>query len=180
MSKIEVNIVTPEEMIEEFKTQVRHFQENKYAYQNGLKDLDFDIDETKLKNLGVTLPFKTIDQAEEALRSGAIRPTLFIEHDETEHQVMAFDAKPVSYSGFMNCVTHSLAITNLGLFEVGRYPAVNLSSSQRNWSWFLHQRLATFDHVKIWREKEQLSFEDLLDEFYKVLIDQPMDSGVST
>ena len=147
MRGIECRAVTPEEISRELEGIVKNQQENKYAFQVGLCDLDFDIDEDNLYALGITLPFQRIDQAEQALRVRVIVPTQFIEYDDTEHQVLVFDPRPVGYSGFMDCVTHSLALTDLGLFEVGRYPALNMSAQNRSWQWFLHRRLATADEI---------------------------------
>ena len=64
MSDIEWRAVTPEEMIQEIEEFVHRSHENKYAYQVGLKDVDFEIDEDRLEVLGLTLPFRRIDQAE--------------------------------------------------------------------------------------------------------------------
>ena len=126
---------------------VQRQRENKYAFQTGLRDPDFHFNHAKLKALGLTLPFVSTCQAEQALRGGAITPTTFIEDDSTQHQVLSFDHRPVGYSGFMDCVTHSLALTDHGLFEVGRYAAVRLNSHQKSWQWFLHRRLATSEEV---------------------------------
>ena len=60
------------------------------------------------------------------LAGWAIQPMIFIEYDNTRHQVLTFDPRPMGYSGFMDCVTHSLALRDLGLFEVGHYPAMKL------------------------------------------------------
>jgi hypothetical protein len=71
------------------------------------------------------LPFHSISQAEEALCNYVILPAKFFEDDTTEHVVLVFDYRPIGYSGFMDCVTHSLALTDHGLFEVGTYSAVS-------------------------------------------------------
>jgi hypothetical protein len=147
MSEIEWRGIEPEEMIREIEDTVRLSRENKYAFQVGLKDLDFDVDQDLLTALGMSLPFRSIDQAEEALDTGVITPKLFIEDDDTRHQVLVFDHRPVGYSGFMGCVTHSLVMTDQGLFEVGRYPAMGLASQSRYWQWFLHRRLATPEEI---------------------------------
>ena len=147
MSEIEWRGIEPEEMIREIEDSVRLARENKYAFQVGLRDLDFDINHDQLTTLGLSLPFRSIDQAEQALCIGVITPTVFVKDDDTKHQVLVFDHHPVGYSGFMGCVTHSLALTDLGLFEVGRYPAMSLASHSRYWQWFLHRRLATPDEI---------------------------------
>jgi hypothetical protein len=103
----------------------------------GLKDVDFDVDENRLEVLGLSLPFRSIDQAEEAMRSSVIQPGKLLDHDGTLHQILAYDGKPVGYSGFMDCVTHSLALTDKGLFEGGRYPGVSLTEPGKQLQWFI-------------------------------------------
>jgi len=124
MRGIEVRNITPEEMIQELDQIVKATKENKYAYQVGFKGVDFDIDCDLLESHGKSIPFQHIDETEENLQAGVIITKIFLEFDGTEHQVQLFDLRPVGYSGFMDCVTHSLAITDQGLFEVGRYAAV--------------------------------------------------------
>jgi hypothetical protein len=170
MSPIEWRGITPEEMIQDIENAVRQQRENKYAFQTGLKDLDFDINHDLLTVLGLTLPFSSIDQAEQALVSKAILPVEFVEYDDTRHVVIAFDTRPVGFSGCMDCVTHSLALTNLGLFEVGRYPAINLSGANRYWQWFLHRRLALPQEVDDWCESQDISAEQYLADVYQALI----------
>ena len=169
MSDIEWRAVTPEEMIQEIEEFVQRSRENKYAYQVGLKDVDFDIDEDRLEVLGLTLPFRSIDQAEDALRNRVIQPGKLIEYDATMHQILAFDPRPVGYSGFMDCVTHSLALTDKGLFEVGRYPGVSLSEPGKQWQWFIHRRLATPEELFEWQETHEISAEQLLERVYSAL-----------
>ena len=170
MSGIEWKAITPEEMIRDIENSVKLYRENKYAFQVGLRDLDFDIDEDVLKVLGINVPFHSIGQAEEALRGGAIKPLQFIEDDCTEHQVLVFDYRPVGYSGFMNCVTHSLAMTDHGLFEVGRYPAMSLDTPSRYWQWFLHRRLATPAELSDWNDSNELSSKELLEKIYEAFV----------
>jgi hypothetical protein len=169
MSGIEWRHITPEDMVREIEDSVQKYRENKYAYQTGLKDLDFDVDDERLKALGLAVPFTSISQAEAALQGKAITPTVFLEHDETEHQVLVFDHRPVGYSGFMDCVTHSLALTDLGLFEVGRYPAMDLSAAHRYWSWFLHRCLARPEEVTAWQERQNLTSEEFIENVYQAL-----------
>lgn len=52
MSDIEWRAVSADEMIQEIEQFVQRSREDKYAYQVGLKDVDFDIDETRLEVLG--------------------------------------------------------------------------------------------------------------------------------
>ncbi len=169
MRDIDVRSVTPAEMGEKLDALVRRAQENKYSLQVALHDLDFDVDEEKVVHLGVTLPFRTIEDAEQALRQGVIVPTLFVEADGTEHQVAVFDPAPVGFSGFRDCVTHSLSLTDRGLFDVGRFSAVHLNTIDRFWRWFLHRRLATPEEVATWQEHNQLSSQHLLDAVYETL-----------
>ncbi|MCJ7722922.1 MAG: hypothetical protein MUP03_02200 [Anaerolineales bacterium] len=171
MGEIEWKHITPNELIQDIETQIKTHNENKYAFQVGLKDLDFDINNDVLKVLGIDMPFKSIDQAEQALQFGAITPMEFVEDDSTTHHVLVFDHRPVGYSGFMNCVTHSLALTDHGVFEVGRYPAISLASQSRYWQWFLHRRLATTDDVANLIEGSQLSPEQFTDRVYHALVD---------
>ena len=37
-----------------------------------------------------------------------------------------WDPASVGHSGFMDCVTHSIVVTDRGTFEVGWYPAIIL------------------------------------------------------
>ena len=90
MSDLEVHAVTPEEMARRLQEMVGRRRENKYAVQVRMKDVDFGLDEEKAASLGVTLPFTSIEQAEQALRHGVIVPAAFLEDDETEHQVAIF------------------------------------------------------------------------------------------
>ena len=170
MSSIEWKTVTPEEMIRDIEKYVQQTRENKYAFQVGLKDLDFDINEDMLKVLGENIPFRSINQAEDALHHGAIQPTKFIEYDDTEHQVLFFDSRPVGCSGFMGCVTHSLALTDHGLFEIGRYPGVSLSAQNRYWQWFLHRRLATVDEVHNYCDDHHLTTEQFMSDVYQAMV----------
>jgi hypothetical protein len=169
MASIEIRGMDPDEMIREIEASVRLHRENKYAFQNGLKDLDFEVDQDLLIGLDLNTPFQTIGQAERALTSKAIVPKTFIEYDGTEHQVAAFDARPVGYSGFMECCTHSLTLTDLGLFEVGRYPAVSLDKPGKHWQWFLHRQLATPESLHEWQEKNRFTGEQLLDRVYTAM-----------
>lgn len=169
MSSIEVRGMEPDDMIREIDEFIRAHTENKYAFQNGLKDLDFDVYHDLLLSLDLNMPFHTIAQAEKALASGAIIPNTFIEYDDTEHQVAAFDARPVGYSGFMGCCTHSLSLTNLGLFEVGRYPAVDLTRPGKHWQWFLHRRLAILEDVQAWQVANNFTPQEAVAQVYTAM-----------
>jgi len=171
MSSAEVRGTTPEDVRQEIENSIQQYRENKYDFQVGLKDVDFDIDDEKLETNGFSLPFKSLDLAEKALAIGAIRPMTFIEYDGTLHTLLAFDPRPVGYSGFMDCVTHSLALTDKGLFEVGHYPAVNLSEQNRYWQWFLHRQLATAENVATWQEEKNITADELLERVYAALTD---------
>lgn len=169
MSKLEHRAVAPNEFISELEEAVRERRENKYALQVGLKDLGFELDEDQARAWGVTLPFQSIDQAEQSLQERVIKPTTFLEDDDTAHQVDAFDPEPVGFSGFVSCVTHSLAMTDLGLFEVGRYPALNLASQGRYWQWFLHRRLATPQQVAAWKAHDSLTSLQIVERFFEAM-----------
>ena len=169
MAGIEWRAVSPEEMIQEIEQSVHRHREDKYAFQNGLRDLDFDINQAQIVTLGLSIPLRSIDEAEQALKVKAISPARFFEFDGTEHSVLFFDPRPVGYSGFMDCVIHSLAMTDKGLFEVGRYPAVNLSSQSRFWQWFLHRRLATSEEVTSWQQELELTGDQLIGRVYEAL-----------
>lgn len=171
MAPIERQKMTPEGVSREIESTARLFRENKYAFQIGLKDVDFEVNDELVQSLGLRLPFRTIDQAEAGLRCGAITPREFIEEDQTQHCVLAFEPRPVGFSGFLNCVTHSLALTDRGLFEVGRYAAVNMSETGRAWQWFIHRRLAAPDELANMRDAETQSPEDILERVYRALTD---------
>ena len=173
MSELEWRAVAPHEYTSELEVAVRQRQENKYTFQVGLKDLDFDIDRDLARLLGIPLPFPHIDQAELALRERVIKPISFLEDDDTQHQVTAFDPEPVGLSGFMSCVTHSLALTDQGLFEVGRYPAMNMASQHRYWQWFIQRRLATPEHVLAWKEQRGLTNLQVVVLFLEALTGKP-------
>ena len=167
MTGIEVRGATPGDIGRELDQILTIDQENKYAFQVGLKDLDFDIDDDLLEIHGMTLPFPCIDQAEQALRAKIIAPSQFLEVDGTEHQVLVFDPRPIGFSGFMDCVTHSLAVTNQGLFEVGRYAAINMSAPNRFWQWFLHRRLAAVDEINEIEGYQRLTAEQFVENVYQ-------------
>lgn len=169
MAPIEWKWVTPEELVHEIEQTVNQYRENKYASQNGLKDLDFEVDHDLLLSLDLNTPFQTIAQAEKALSSGVITPKTFLEYDGIEHQVIAFDPRTVGYSGFMECCTHSLALTDLGLFEVGRYPAISLASPGKHWQWFLHRKLATAEEARTWQSEHQITPQQFLAAAYSAL-----------
>ena len=170
MQGIEWKRITPEELIRDIEGSVRQSRENKYAFQVGLKDLDFDVDQEQLNSIGLSLPFTNISHAEQALRSHAIQLVKLIEYDNTEHLVLAFDSRTVGHSGFMDCVTHSLALTNMGLFEVGRYPAVALSSPGRYWQWFIHCQLGSAEEVNEICRENNLTTDQFMEESYKLIL----------
>ena len=60
--------------------------------------------------------------------------------DGTVHEVLALDPRPFAFSGIGDCVTHSLAVTDKGLFDVGRYPAASLAQASKAWQWFIHRQ----------------------------------------
>jgi hypothetical protein len=161
--------VSPEEFHQDIEASIQKYRENKYAFQVGLKDVEFEIDDERLETNGLPLPFKSIDLAEKALVIGAIKPTTFIEYDGTDHTIIAFDSRPVGYSGFLDCVTHSLVITDHGLFEFGRYPAISMSKPDRYWQWFLHRRLATPENLERWQDENSIDSRELIERIYVAL-----------
>ena len=169
MGDIECRAVSGDEMIHEIEQTIQRQKENKYAFQTGLKDVDFDINYALVESLGLSLPLRSLDQAEQALTQGAISPARFFEYDGAEHMVMQFDPNPVGYSGFMDCVTHSLAMTDKGLFEVGRYPAASMSNPGRTWQWFLHRRLATPEEVHSILEEKNWDRTEFMRRVYTAL-----------
>lgn len=80
-----------------------------------------------------------------------------------------FDPEPVGFSGFMRCATHSLALTDQGLFEVGRFQAMSLINQNRYWQWFLHRRLATPEQTTYWKEHYHLSGPQVVDRFFEAI-----------
>ena len=72
MSELEWRAVTPDEFISELEEAVTQRRENKYAFQVGLKDLGFEIDEDQARAWGVTLPFQSIDQAVIQCKLGSV------------------------------------------------------------------------------------------------------------
>ena len=90
MSALAWRAVGPDEFIGEIGEAVRQGRETKYAFQVGLKDLDFEVDEELARAWGVRLPFQSVVQAEQALRERVIRPAILLEEDDTLHQVAVF------------------------------------------------------------------------------------------
>ena len=72
----------------------------------------------------------------------------------------------------MECVTHSLALTREGLFEVGRFSAVDLTMPP-SWQWFLHRRFATSEQVAAWQEEHDLSPHQVVDFFFETMTGSP-------
>jgi hypothetical protein len=150
--ELEVRPVTdPEAFIEELKARAWALSnpERKYHLQVGLKDVEFSVDQEKAKKLGLSFPVGSIDEAERALRARVIAPTRFAERGgDTVHEVIEFDLTPVGYSGFASCVTHSLAWTDHGIFELGRFSAMSIGDFSKTWQQFVHRRLMTTGQVK--------------------------------
>ena len=173
MSQLKVERVSAEEFVREIDDAVRQRQENKYAFQVGLKDLSFEIDEDKARILGISPPWPSIGEAEQALRQRVIKPATFLEVDDTEHQVIIFDPRPIGFGGFMNCAIHSLALTDHGLFEVGHYEAVNLVCQSPCWQWFLHRRLATPAQAAVCRDNNNLSAQEMMGLMFEAMTGKP-------
>lgn len=79
MPGIERSGVTPEELVWDLENSIRSSRENKYAVQVGLKDQDFKLDKERIQTLCLTVPFRSIDQAEQALVDNLIYPTQCME-----------------------------------------------------------------------------------------------------
>ena len=146
--------------------------DRKYAFQIGLKDLDFDVNYMMIKAIGLSYPFSGIEQAEDALIKRAVTPSTFREMDETTHAVLIFDPRPIAYSGFLSCVRHSLAMTDQGIFEIGRYQGISMTSTNKYWQWFIHRRLASKDQASQWMEDEETDSNQLMDQIYQLYLNQ--------
>jgi hypothetical protein len=83
-------------------------------------------------------------------------------------QVAVFDPEPIGFSRFMSCVTHSLVLTDQGLFEVGPFQATSLINQNRYWQWFLHRRLATPEQVPAWKERHDVALTQAAERFLAV------------
>ena len=140
-----VQALTPEEFGEELNRLVEQLRNDKYSLQVGLKNVQFSFDEEKASALEVGPEMSSIDKAELYLREGTLMPVEIVEYDGTVHQVLEWDPTPVGYSGFMDCVTHSIVVTDRGTFEVGRYPAMQLQDFSKAWQWFIHRKIEERD-----------------------------------
>ena len=138
---MEAKTVSPGELVEHLEGLVEQMRRDKYSLQVGLRDVRFDFDEEAAAALELDTNLSPVGRAEAYLREGILEPVEFVEDDATVHQVLEWDPTPVGYSGFLSCVTHSVAVTDRGRFEVARYPAVNLSDLSKVWQWFIHCRL---------------------------------------
>jgi len=145
MDELEVKPVTPKELIATIKA-ILEDQANpvtKYKNQVGLKNVTFAFDKERAQRLAMSPELTNIERAELYLRKRILVPFEMVEYDGTTHKVVAWDPTPVGYSGFAGCVTHSLILTDKGLFEVGRYAAVNISDFSKVWQWFIHRRVGS-------------------------------------
>ena len=140
-----VQAVSAEEFGEELKRLVEQLRNDKYSLQVGLKNVKFSFEEEKASALEVGPEMSSIDKAELYLREGTLMPVELVEYDGTVHQVLEWDPTAVGYSGFMDCVTHSIVVTDRGTFEVGRYPAMQLQDFTKVWQWFIHRKIEERD-----------------------------------
>ena len=140
-----VQAVSPEELGDELKRLVEQLRNDKYSLQVGLKNVKFSFEEEKASALEVGPEMSSIDKAELYLREGTLMPVELVEYDGTVHQVLEWDPTTVGYSGFMDCVTHSIVVTDRGTFEVGRYPAMQLQDFTKVWQWFIHRKIEERD-----------------------------------
>ena len=76
----------------------------KYRGLVRLREMEFEIDGHRAEEAGISFPLPGIEEVE-----------AFVEFDGRT-TVLVFYARPVGYSGFMDCVTRSLALTDRGLF----------------------------------------------------------------
>ena len=136
---MKVELVGPEEFARKLNELVEQRRNGKYALQTGLKDVKFSFDEEKASALEADPEMNSLDKAELYLRVGILTPVEFVEYDGTVHQVLKWDPTPVGYSGFMDCVIHSIVVTDRGTFSVGRYPAMQLQEFSKVWQWFIHR-----------------------------------------
>ncbi|MBC7264787.1 MAG: hypothetical protein H5T64_10610 [Chloroflexi bacterium] len=168
--ELEFRSVTGEALVKELQARVEQMSdpERKYDVQVGLKDVEFRVNEKCAAEMGISLPLRGIDQAEDCLQARILVPTRFVETDGTVHQVIWFDPTPVGYSGFMDCVTHSLALTDRGLFELGRYLATRLAELSKAWHWFIHRRWMKTEEVEE-LERTGKSPEQIVDLIYAAL-----------
>lgn len=146
--------------------------DRKYDFQVGIKDLDFDVNYLLVKAIGLTIPFMGIAQAEFALTNRALCINAFKELDDTNHSVILFDPRPIGYSGFMNCVRHSLAMTNHGVFEIGRYKGASLSPESSYWQWFIHRRLVSIEEAHSWMGEQAITSNQFMEQIYQALVEQ--------
>ncbi len=146
--------------------------DQKYDFQVGIKDLDFDVNYLLVKALGLSIPFMGISQAEFALTNRALCINSFSELDDTTHSVILFDPRPIGYSGFMNCVRHSLAMTNHGVFEIGRYKGVSLSPERMQWQWFIHRRLVSVEEAHSWMGEQSITSKQFMEQIYQAIVEQ--------
>lgn len=129
-----------ERKVKELKAMMEQRKSNKYSIQVGVKDVKFAFDEASASALQPDSQMTPIEKAEYYLREGVLEPLEFVEYDGTVHQVLEWDPRPVGYSGFMDCVTHSVVVTDQGTFEIGRYAAVQLGGFSKAWQWFIHRK----------------------------------------
>ena len=174
--ELEIKPITDQRaFVEELEARVRAMSdpETKYQFQVGLKDVEFDIDQEKARELGLSFPVSSISEAEQALRAGVIAPTKFAERgDDTVHEVIEFDPTPIRYSGFASCVTHCLAWTDQGIFEVGCYSAMSIADFSKTWQWFVHHRRMTAGRVKELQEAG-MSPQETFDLIYEEVTGMP-------
>ena len=141
MGSFKVVPVDGQTLVKELEALVEQRRRDKYSLQVRLQDVRFSFDEERASALEVDPEMSSIERAELYLREGILEPVEFVEDDGTVHQVLEWDPTPVGYSGFMGCVTHSIVVTDQGTFEVGRYPAMNLTDFSKVWQWFIHRKL---------------------------------------
>jgi hypothetical protein len=138
---MEVEAVGGETLAREPEALVERGRWEKYSFQVELARVEFVFDEEAASALELDAEVSAIERAECYLREGVLSPVQLAESDGTRHQVVEWDPTPVAYSGFMGCVTYSIAVTDQGTFEVGRYAAMNVRTFSKVWQWFIHRQI---------------------------------------
>ena len=142
---MKVEAVDGKALVAHVERLVEQWTRDKYSLQVGLREVEFAFDEAAAAAMQLDPGISNIGKAERYLRAGILTPERLVEDDGTVHQVVEWDPTPVGYSGFMDCVTHSVVITDQGTFAVGRYPAMNIMTFSKVWQWFIHCRIEEGD-----------------------------------
>ena len=77
----------------------------------------------------------------------------------------------------MDRVTHSLALKERGLFEIGRYPAASFTRAFKVWQWLIHHHSMNADDLEELRNASE-SPEEFLDLVYQGLAGKPTEDMI--